>query len=102
MATATAYGAGAHAQSHPEYVMGPVRLFTLITIFWGVVGFLAGDFIAWQLAFPAFNLGLEWTSFGRLRPLHTSAVIFAFGGNARHRCTSCSGPAGPACSAVTG
>ena len=41
-----------------------------------------GVFIALQLAFPALNLGLEWTTFGRLRPLHTSAVIFAFGGNA--------------------
>jgi cytochrome c oxidase cbb3-type subunit 1 len=50
-------------------------------MFWGVVGFLVGVVIAFQLAFPALNLGLEWTSFGRLRPLHTSAVIFAFGGN---------------------
>ena len=52
------------------------------TVFWGVVGFAAGTFIAFQLAYPALNLGLEWTTFGRLRPLHTSAVIFAFGGNA--------------------
>ena len=44
--------------------------------------FLVGVVIAWQLAFPALNLDLPWTSFGRLRPLHTSAVIFAFGGNA--------------------
>ena len=51
-------------------------------MFWGVVGFLVGVVIAWQLAFPALNLDLEWTTFGRLRPLHTSAVIFAFGGNA--------------------
>jgi cytochrome c oxidase cbb3-type subunit 1 len=41
-----------------------------------------GDLIAWQLAFPLLNLDLEWTTFGRLRPVHTSAVIFAFGGNA--------------------
>ncbi|MEZ5864993.1 MAG: cytochrome-c oxidase, cbb3-type subunit I, partial [Geminicoccaceae bacterium] len=59
-----------------------VRLFTLATVFWGVVGFLVGVVIAFQLAFPVLNLDLEWTSFGRLRPLHTSAVIFAFGGNA--------------------
>ncbi|MCA1909903.1 MAG: cbb3-type cytochrome c oxidase subunit I, partial [Magnetospirillum sp.] len=58
-----------------------VKKFVLAAIFWGVVGFLAGDFIAWQLAFPALNLDLEWTTFGRLRPVHTSAVIFAFGGN---------------------
>ncbi|MGN6357323.1 MAG: cytochrome-c oxidase, cbb3-type subunit I [Novosphingobium sp.] len=60
----------------------PVRWGMIATVFWGMAGFLAGLFIALQLAFPAFNLGLEWTSFGRLRPLHTSAVIFAFGGNA--------------------
>jgi cytochrome c oxidase cbb3-type subunit 1 len=47
-----------------------------------VVGFLVGVVIALQLAFPLLNLDLEWTSFGRLRPVHTSAVIFAFGGNA--------------------
>ena len=49
---------------------------------WGLVGFTIGVFIAFQLAYPALNLGLEWTTFGRLRPVHTSAVIFAFGGNA--------------------
>jgi cytochrome c oxidase cbb3-type subunit 1 len=59
-----------------------VRKFTLATIFWGVVAFAAGVFIALQLAFPELNLGLPWTSFGRLRPVHTSAAIFAFGGNA--------------------
>ena len=59
-----------------------VRQFTIATVFWGVVGFAAGVFIALQLAFPVLNLGLEWFSFGRLRPLHTSAVIFAFGGSA--------------------
>jgi len=59
-----------------------VRQFTVATVFWGVVGFSVGVFIALQLAFPILNLGLEWFSFGRLRPVHTSAVIFAFGGNA--------------------
>ncbi len=59
-----------------------VRKFAIATAFWGVVAFLAGVYIALQLAFPALNLGLEWTTFGRLRPLHTSAAIFAFGGNA--------------------
>ena len=47
-------------------------------IFWGVVGFAAGVFIAWQMVFPALNFNLEWTTFGRLRPIHTSGVIFAF------------------------
>jgi cytochrome c oxidase cbb3-type subunit 1 len=59
-----------------------VKLFTLATIFWGVVAFLVGTLIAFQLAFPVLNLGLEWTTFGRLRPVHTSAAIFAFGGSA--------------------
>src|SRR5262245_45269417 len=59
-----------------------VRKFTIATVSWGVVAFAAGVFIALQLAFPALNLGLEWSTFGRLRPLHTSAAIFAFGGNA--------------------
>ena len=64
------------------YFDGPVRVATIACVFWGVVGFLAGDVIAWQLAFPALDFDLPWTNFGRLRPLHTSAVIFAFGGNA--------------------
>jgi cytochrome c oxidase cbb3-type subunit 1 len=64
------------------YLDGPVRYGVIATAFWGVVGFLMGVIIAWQLAYPELNLGLPWTSFGRLRPLHTSAVIFAFGGNA--------------------
>ncbi|PAL22850.1 cytochrome-c oxidase, cbb3-type subunit I [Sphingopyxis sp. GW247-27LB] len=60
----------------------PVRWGVIATIFWGVAGLAVGLYIALQLAFPALNLGLEYTSFGRLRPLHTSAVVFAFGGNA--------------------
>ena len=59
-----------------------IRWGVIATVFWGMAGFLAGLFIALQLALPVLNLGLEWTAFGRLRPLHTSAVIFAFGGNA--------------------
>jgi cytochrome c oxidase cbb3-type subunit 1 len=59
-----------------------IKAGVIATVFWGIAGFLVGDLIAWQLAFPALNLDLPWTSFGRLRPLHTSAVIFAFGGNA--------------------
>jgi len=64
------------------YADGVIRAGVIATVFWGLAGFLVGDIIAWQLAFPVLNLDLEWTSFGRLRPLHTSAVIFAFGGNA--------------------
>jgi cytochrome c oxidase cbb3-type subunit I/II len=59
-----------------------VRMFTLATLVWGIVAFLAGTFIALQLAAPALNFGLPATSFGRLRPLHTNAAIFAFAGNA--------------------
>ena len=59
-----------------------IRAGVILTTFWGCVGFLAGLYIALQLAFPVLNLGLEYTTFGRLRPLHTSAVIFAFGGTA--------------------
>ncbi len=65
-----------------DYNMDVVRQFTIATMFWGVAAFLVGVFIALQLAFPMLNLDLPWTTFGRLRPLHTSAAIFAFGGNA--------------------
>jgi len=65
------------------YMDGVVRAGVIATALWGVVGFLAGVFIASELAFPWLNF--EWAqgymNFGRLRPLHTSAVIFAFGGN---------------------
>ena len=67
---------------HSRYDDDPIRWGVIATVFWGMAGFAAGLFIALQLAFPVLNLGLEWTTFGRLRPLHTSAVIFAFGGNA--------------------
>lgn len=69
------------AQISPPYLDDLVKKFVLAATFWGVVGFLVGVVIALQLAFPVLNLDLEWTTFGRLRPLHTSAVIFAFGGN---------------------
>ncbi len=59
-----------------------VRKFLFATLVWGVVGMLAGLLIALQLANPFFNFNTEWLSFGRLRPLHTNAVIFAFAGNA--------------------
>ncbi len=58
-----------------------VRKFVGVTMLWGVVGMLVGVLIAHQLTTPGANLG-EWFAFGRLRPLHTNAVIFAFGGNA--------------------
>ena len=57
-----------------------VRQFAVMTVVWGIVGMAMGVFIASQLVWPELNFGLPWTSFGRLRPLHTNAVIFAFGG----------------------
>lgn len=70
-----------NTSSAVDYNYDIIKLFTLAATFWGIVGFLAGVLIASQMAFPILNFNLEWTSFGRLRPLHTSAVIFAFGGN---------------------
>ncbi|MGS1018216.1 cytochrome-c oxidase, cbb3-type subunit I [Allosphingosinicella humi] len=80
------YGAAARgvAPARPDesrYDDDPVRWGVIATVGWCVVGLAAGLFIALQLAYPALNLGSEFVSFGRLRPLHTSGVIFAFGGN---------------------
>src|SRR5688572_21661337 len=57
-----------------------VRQFSLMAVVWGVVGMLVGVLIAAQLTWPELNFGIPWLSYGRLRPLHTNAVIFAFGG----------------------
>ena len=58
-----------------------VKNFAYATMLWGFVGMLVGVIAAFQLYFPALNLNLPYTTFGRLRPLHTNAVIFAFVGN---------------------
>jgi len=63
-----------------RYDDDPVRWGVIATVFWSIVGLLVGLFIALQLAFPLLNIE-PWFNFGRLRPLHTSGVIFAFGGN---------------------
>jgi len=73
---------GASVDQSSRYYDEVVRWGVIATVFWGLVGFLAGLFIALQLTFPLLNFPTEFTTFGRLRPLHTSAVIFAFGGNA--------------------
>jgi cytochrome c oxidase cbb3-type subunit 1 len=57
-----------------------VRQFAVMTVIWGIVGMLVGVIIAAQMSWPELNFGIPWLSFGRLRPLHTNAVIFAFGG----------------------
>ena len=59
-----------------------VRQFAVMTVIWGIVGMTVGVLIAAQLYWPALNFDLPWLSYGRLRPLHTNAVIFAFGGSA--------------------
>ncbi len=68
------------ALEHPTYNYKVVRQFAVMTVVWGIVGMLVGVIIAAQLAWPELNPGLPWLHFGRLRPLHTNAVIFAFGG----------------------
>ncbi|NDG39934.1 MAG: cytochrome-c oxidase, cbb3-type subunit I [Betaproteobacteria bacterium] len=64
----------------PEYSDTVVRAFALVAVLWGIVGMLVGVVIAAELAWPEISLGIPWLSYGRLRPLHTNAVIFAFGG----------------------
>ena len=64
-----------------------VRQFAIMTIVWGIVGMLVGVLIAAQLAWPALNFDVPWLTFSRLRPLHTNAVIFAFGGCALFACS---------------
>ena len=73
--------AGAPKEDTSGYMDGPVRYGAIATMFWGVVGFLVGVVVAAQLTWPDLNIE-PWFNFGRMRPLHTSAVIFAFGGNA--------------------
>ncbi len=86
--TATSYDPMAKAQGIFKMPPGPsrydddvIRWGVIATMFWGLAGLLAGVFIAAQLAFPQLNFE-PYLNFGRVRPLHTSAVIFAFGGNA--------------------
>ncbi|MFN4149103.1 MAG: cbb3-type cytochrome c oxidase subunit I, partial [Rhodocyclaceae bacterium] len=68
-------------QSQATYNYKVVRQFAVMTVIWGIVGMLVGVIVAAQLVWPQLNL-VEWLSYGRLRPLHTNAVIFAFGGSA--------------------
>lgn len=70
------------AQAHPQYEYGVVRAFAIMTVVWGIVGMAVGVLIAAQLVWPALNFDTPWLTYGRLRPLHTNAVIFAFGGSA--------------------
>ena len=65
-----------------EYNDRVIRFGVIAALIWALIGFTVGDILAWQLAFPALNGDMYWSNFGRLRPMHTSAVIFGFGGNA--------------------
>ncbi|MBO0758316.1 MAG: cbb3-type cytochrome c oxidase subunit I, partial [Bradyrhizobiaceae bacterium] len=73
--------APAEIDGRPNYNLGPIKFATVAAMFWGIAGFVVGLWAALELAWPILNLDLPWTNFGRIRPLHTSAVIFAFGGN---------------------
>ena len=64
-----------------SYYDEPAKAGVLLAMIWAVVAMFVGDWIAWQLAYPDLNFEAGWTSFGRLRPVHTSGVIFGFGGN---------------------
>ena len=59
-----------------------VRKFVFATAIWGAVAMLVGVYLAFELVLPGLNANLPWLTFGRLRPLHTNAAIFAFAGNA--------------------
>jgi len=76
----TGAGVSSAAGSAPAFDDHVVRLFALMTVVWGIVGMLVGVVLAAQLAWPALNFDVPYLSYGRLRPLHTNAVIFAFGG----------------------
>jgi len=65
-----------------EYYDDPTKVGIILSILWGVVGMAVGNWIAWLMAYPDFTFDAAWASFGRLRPVHTSGVIFGFGGNA--------------------
>jgi len=88
-----AYGIGsAYAKQVPSparleelkksYYDKPTQVGIILAVVWSVFGLFIGDWVAWQLAFPDLNFDTAWTNFGRLRPAHTTAVIFGFGGNA--------------------
>jgi cytochrome c oxidase cbb3-type subunit 1 len=84
VATVLVMRLGAHdgpADDRSGYFDAPIRVGSILTVFWGCVGFLVGIVVAAQLAWPDLNFG-PWFNFGRMRPLHTSAVVFAFGGTA--------------------
>ena len=79
---AAALSRAASSTTEATYNDKVVRQFAIMTVVWGIVGMLVGVFIAAELMFPDMVYGIPWLSYGRLRPLHTNAVVFAFGGSA--------------------
>jgi cytochrome c oxidase cbb3-type subunit I len=65
-----------------EYSDTVIKWAILACLIWGIIGFFIGDVLAWQLAYPGLNGDMPWTNFGRLRPVHTTSVVFGFAGNA--------------------
>ena len=82
MMTASAHGVATVAARAPEYNDDIVKKFLIASLFWAAVAMLVGVYLASELSWPALNFGLPFLNFGRLRPVHTSAAIFAFGGSA--------------------
>jgi len=65
-----------------NYYDDPTKVGLLLSIVWGIVGMAVGNWVAWLMAYPDLTFDAAWASYGRLRPVHTSGVIFGFGGNA--------------------
>src|SRR5690606_25102095 len=65
-----------------SYYDEPIKAGIVLAMIWAVVGMVVGDWVAWLLAYPEMTFDAAWASFGRLRPIHTTGVIFGFGGNA--------------------
>ncbi len=74
--------AHANVTSTEEYNYAIIKKFAVMALFWGALGMIAGLYAALELAYPAFNLNIPEITFGRLRPVHTTLVIFGFGGSA--------------------
>ena len=81
-ASATMTGTAAPAQAAVEYNFDIVKRFTIMSLVWAVVGMSVGVWIASELAWPFLNFDNPYISFGRFRPVHTTTVIFGFGGSA--------------------
>jgi len=78
----TAFGAAPDPTRLTRYYDDPIKVGVGLTLFWAIFGMFIGVWAAAQLAWPSLNFDTSWTSFGRIRPAHTSGVIFGFGGNA--------------------